>query len=96
MKKCSLLLIALPPQFSEAITPGVQRKGSLFSFELRVSQVTQYLTQQEVGSLLSISERTVRTWSRKGVLRAYRFGTRVFYKRHEVAQQLATSKSRKP
>lgn len=70
-----------------------------FIFVFSVSPLyreTQYLTQQEVGSFLSISERTVRNWSRKGVLRAYRFGTRVFYKRQEVAQQLETSKSRKP
>lgn len=56
---------------------------------------SQYLNQQEVGSLLSISERTVRNWSRKGLLRAYKFGTRVFYKRTEVAQQLVTSKAKK-
>lgn len=78
------------------ILKSIPFMGSPLSFELRVSQVTQYLTQQEVGSLLSISERTVRNRSRKGVLRAYRFGTRVFYKRTEVAQQLVTSKSLKP
>lgn len=90
------MFIALPPQFSEAITPGVQRKVGSFTFELRVSQVTQYVTQQEVGSLLSISERTVRNRTRKGQLRAYKYGHRIFYKRCEVLKQLATSKSRKP
>lgn len=56
---------------------------------LLVIQITsvvlpQYLTQHEAGHLLAISERTVRNWSRKKILKPYQFGRRVFFKRQEL------------
>lgn len=58
--------------------------------------IPQYLTQAETAHLLHVDIRTARTWTRKGLLHAYRFGTRVFYKRQEVIQQLATPKAGRP
>jgi len=49
---------------------------------------TEYLTQQEIANLLAIDVRTARKWTRKGILKCYKFGHRIFYKRHDLIQTL--------
>ena len=83
MKVDSELHIQLPQQFSGAIIVGVNCKAcSVLGLQSHPS--TQYLTSQEVAWLLSVDIRTVRKYARKGKLRAYRYGHRVFFKLHEL------------
>lgn len=46
------------------------------------------ITIKEVMSILNVSRVTVDSFSRRGLLKAYRLGTRVRYKRHEVYECL--------
>ncbi|MEI6410260.1 MAG: helix-turn-helix domain-containing protein [Bacteroidota bacterium] len=43
-----------------------------------------YLTRQEVSDLLKVSLVTVSDWTNKGILKAYRLGQKVFFKRAEI------------
>lgn len=44
----------------------------------------EYMTRKEVAALLQITLPTVHDWTKKGVLRAYKIGKRVYYKPAEV------------
>ena len=44
----------------------------------------EYITRKEVAALLQITLPTVHDWTKKGVLRAYKIGKRVYYKPAEV------------
>lgn len=47
-----------------------------------------YLTPTEVAYLFKVDKQTIRNWTKKGLVKAYRYGHRVFYKRHELLQSL--------
>lgn len=49
-------------------------------------QKIEYLTRQETANLLKISLVTLNDWTKKGVIKGYRFNSRVRYKRNEVEQ----------
>jgi excisionase family DNA binding protein len=49
---------------------------------------SDYLTRLEVSSLFKISLVTVYQWTQSGVLRAYRLGSRVYFKRSEIEASL--------
>ena len=80
--------IFLLPTTSEEIRKSILKEVQSLIDQLKVDlqplTTTQYLTQQEVASFFKVNERTVRKWQSKGKLKAYRFGCRVFYKRHEL------------
>lgn len=45
---------------------------------------TEYLTRNEVADFLKCDLSTVHNWTKKGKLKAYGIGNRVYYKRMEV------------
>jgi excisionase family DNA binding protein len=45
---------------------------------------TEFLTRQEVASLLKIDLSSVHNWTKKKILQSYQIGGRVYYKRSEV------------
>ncbi|MEO1517678.1 MAG: helix-turn-helix domain-containing protein [Bacteroidota bacterium] len=44
----------------------------------------EYLTRKDVAKLLSISLVTLNDWRKKGILKAYKIGNRVYFKRKEI------------
>ena len=44
----------------------------------------EYLTRQEVSSLLKIDLSSVHNWSKRKILQPYQIGSRVYYKLSEV------------
>lgn len=50
------------------------------------SDLSEYLTPTEVAHLFKVDKQTVRNWTKKGLIKSYRYGHRVFYKRHELLQ----------
>lgn len=51
-----------------------------------------YLTRHEVASMLSIDISSVHNWTKKGILKAYQIGGRVYYNRAEVENALVELK----
>lgn len=45
---------------------------------------TQYLTRNEVAKMLHVDLSTVHNWTRKGRIKSYGIGGRVYFKRSEV------------
>lgn len=48
----------------------------------------EYWTREEMAKKLSISLPTLHDWTKKGILKAYRMGNRVYFKSNEVDQCL--------
>lgn len=51
----------------------------------------KWLVKKDLMRYLSISQRTVENWMRKGVLRAYKVGTRVYFDQNEVDDMISRS-----
>ncbi len=47
-------------------------------------QPTEYLTRNEVATLLKTSLATIHNWSKQGVLKSYGIGNRVYFKRSDI------------
>lgn len=48
----------------------------------------EYLTKKQLKDLLKISYPTIDTWTKQGILKVYRIGTRKRYKKSEVEAAL--------
>jgi hypothetical protein len=52
------------------------------------TQPSEYLTRQQVASLLSVNISSVHNYTKRGVLKSYGIQGRVYYKRSEVEASL--------
>jgi hypothetical protein len=77
-----------PEQLQGAIITGVKVQIDKLKKEFQPKIPTEYLTRNEVKELLSVDLSTIHNWQKKGKLRAYGIGHRVYYKRHEVEQSI--------
>ncbi|MFJ1474636.1 helix-turn-helix domain-containing protein [Capnocytophaga cynodegmi] len=66
---------------------GIQQSQETFSDE--------YLTRKQVAEKLKISLPTLNKYTKAGILKGYRIGGRVLYKRSEVEQSLREISSNK-
>lgn len=51
-------------------------------------QKIELMTRKEVSNLLGVSVVTVHNWGKKGIIKPYRIGNKVRYKRSEVLEAL--------
>ena len=84
LMKAIFVIQTSPDENQASILNDVQTQIDQLWSEFQPQQTTHYLTQQEVAWKLNRDIRTIRKYSRIGLLKAYRFGHRVFYKRHEL------------
>lgn len=77
-----------PEQLQNAIITGVKNQLEQLKKEFQPKEPTEYLTRHEVKELLNVDLSTVHNWTKRGKLRAYGIGNRVYYKRHEVEQSI--------
>lgn len=52
----------------------------------------EYLTRDEVAEMLKITLMTVNEWANKGILKRYKIGKRVLFKKNEVEEAIAEIK----
>lgn len=88
MSNSILLHNATPQQLTEAILNGVDEKINDLKANFQPKEPTEYLTRNEVKELLKVDLSTVHNWTKKGKLKSYGIGNRVYYKRHEVENVL--------
>lgn len=80
-----LLLVEITPeQLQEAILNGVKIQFEELKKEFQPKEPCEFLTRNEVKDLLKIDLSSVWSYTKKGKLKAYGIGNRVFYKRTEV------------
>lgn len=56
--------------------------------EFQPREPTEYLTRNEVRDLLKVNLSTIHHLTKRGILKAYYIGARVYFKRHEVEQAI--------
>ena len=74
-----------PEQLQEAIKETVRNEFEAIRRELKLKeQTTEFLTRNEVKDMLQVDLSTIHNWCKRGKLKAYGIGHRVYFKRHEV------------
>ncbi len=50
----------------------------------QLKEPVEYLTRKETAEIFSVDISTIHNWTKKGWLKSYGLGNRVYYKRHEL------------
>jgi len=81
-----LPIVFLRSALQQQKSPNLEIKEiiDLLMSDLQFHQPTQYLTQSQLAQLFNVDIKTIRNWSRKGKLKFHKYGTRIFFKRHEL------------
>ena len=82
-----------PEQLQNAIIEGVKTQLKDLKKHFEPKTPTEYLTRQEVATMLSIDLSTLHNWKTKGILKAHQIGGRVFYKRTEIENAIVELKN---
>jgi excisionase family DNA binding protein len=86
------------------VTPQQLRDNLLNGFKTELKEIVlnfqpkkqpEYLTRKEVAKILKVSLVTLTDWNKKGVLKPYRLGNLIRYKRVELDQALISINSKK-
>jgi len=77
-------IIQDPEMLQNAILQGIRQELEQLKTEFQPKQPTELLTRNEVRELLKVDLSTVHNWTKKGKLKAYGIGNRVYYKRNEI------------
>ena len=77
-----------PEEFKEAIVADFRNELQLFCKSFQPTESQEYLTREEVGTILKISMSTVSEWSKNGILNPYRLGNLVRFKKSELDHSL--------
>jgi excisionase family DNA binding protein len=73
-----------PEELEDRIFNRVKAELEELKKKFQPKEPTEYLTRNEVKDLLKVDLSTIWNWQRKGKLRAYGIGSRVYYRRDEV------------
>ncbi len=73
-----------PDELREAIVSGVRAEVEKLKADFQPLQPTEYMTRNEVRDYFCVDLSTIHNWTKRGKLKAYGFGGRVYYKRAEV------------
>lgn len=73
-----------PDQLKEQFSEVVQSQINELKKHFEPKTPTEYLTRREVAKMLGINLTTLNNWTKKGILKSYGVGGRVYYKRNEV------------
>lgn len=77
-----------PEQLQKELSAGIKIQLEEFLKNYKPIQPDEYLTRQQVASLLSVDISTVHNYTKRGVLKSYGIQGRVYYKRSEVEASL--------
>lgn len=84
----STLIQTTPEQLTGVILSEIDKKLNELKLQFQPKEPTEYLTRKEVKNILHIDLSTLHRWTKKGKLKAYGIGNRVYYKRHEIESTL--------
>jgi len=84
MEAITKLQLIVPTEFTEKILEGIKVEIDKLKADFQPKEPTVYLTRNEVRDLLKVDLSTVHNWTKRGKLRAYGIGNRVYYRRDEV------------
>lgn len=79
-----------PQQLTDNILKDVRTELKEIVLNFQPKKQPEYLTRKEVAKILKVSLVTLTDWNKKGVLKPYRLGNLIRYKREELDQALIT------
>jgi len=82
------LINITPDELREAIVSGVRAEVDKLKADFQPKQPTEFMTRNEVRDLLNVDLSTVHNWTKRGKLKAYGLGGRLYYKRAEVEEAI--------
>jgi len=80
----------LPEEFKESIIKDVRKELSKLQLNPKPIPEEVYLTRKELADIFKVTLPTISDWSKKGILKPYRLGNLVRFKKSEVEQALQT------
>jgi len=84
-----------PSELKEDIINNVRAELNVIAQNFQPIKPAEYLTRQEVATILKVSLVTLTDWNKKGVLKPYRLGNLIRYKRAELEEALISINSKK-
>ena len=82
------LIQITPDELREAIVSGVRAEVDKLKADFQPKQPTEFMTRNEVRDFLNVDLSTVHNLTKRGKLKAYGLGGRVYYKRAEVEEAI--------
>jgi len=77
-----------PEQVSVLVAKEVNKAIERLTNQFQPKEPKRYLTRLEVAEMLQVDISTVWAWTKKGKLKAYGIGNRVYYLRNELEQSI--------
>lgn len=77
-----------PQQLQDAIIAGVKTQLEELKKDFQPKEPTEWLTRNDLKQLLKVDLSTIHNWCKKGKLKSYGIGARVYFKRDEVESLL--------
>lgn len=88
MVENTLIYNSTPEKLTGEILRAFDSKLNELKKEFEPKQPTELLTRQEAANLLKINLSTLYHWTKKGLVKSYGIGNRVYYKRKEIENSL--------
>lgn len=73
-----------PEQLKEQIAESIKEQLKQFVKENSEKPIEEYLTRNEVAKLLKVDLSTIHNWCRKGKLKPYGIGARVYFLKSDI------------
>ena len=73
-----------PEQLKDNIIQDVRAELNKIAQNFQPKKQPEYLTRKEVAKILKVSLVTLSDWNKKGILKPYRLGNLIRYKRSEL------------
>jgi len=84
-----------PNELKENILSDVRTELKALVEHFQPVRPAEYITRKEAAKILKVSLVTLSDWNKKGILKPYRLGNLIRYKRTELDQALISINSKK-
>lgn len=82
------LIQLTPDEFESRIYQRVKSEFEAIKKEFQPKEPTEFLTRNETRDFLKVDLSTLHNWTKKGKLKSYGIGNRIYYRRDEVEQAI--------
>ena len=77
-----------PQQLRDNLLNGFKTELKELVLNFQPTKQPEYLTRKEVAEILKVSLVTLSDWNKKGIIKPYRLGNLIRYKRSEIEESL--------
>ena len=88
MQKNTTILHECSPEQIQSMFAGIEAQLKEIKDKFEPKEPNKYLTRSELADLLKCDLSTIHNWCKKGKLKAYGIGNRVYFLRSEVESSI--------